>query len=345
MRPDAARLTNSENSLMPKTPFTRASLLAVTAALGLAAPAFADDKPSVAFVPQLIGIPYFNAMEAGGKAAGEDLGVDFIYTGPVDANPVDQLQIVQSLIARGVDAISVSVLDASAMTPLVKQAEASNAVLFTSDSDAADSGRPVYVAQASDQGLGYAIIDQLAERVGPGATVGIVSGEATSSNLNAWIGYMQERAAAKYPDMTILDPQFAGGTSERAAQLTSDLISANPDLDAVVSVASSTCPGVGQAIEAAGKIGDIIATGYCSPNTVRSYLKSGAFGFSVLWDPYKLGYLTVWAGKQLIDGVPFEAENTVPTFDEPITFDADTGVLLLGEPAVFTAENVDDFDF
>ena len=170
---------------MPKTPSPRASLLALTAAtLGLAAatagPALAQDTPSVAFVPQLIGIPYFNSMEAGGLAAGEDLGVEFIYTGPVDANPVDQLQIVQSLIARGVDAISVSVIDASAMTPLVQQAEASDAVLFTSDSDAADSGRPVYVAQATDEGLGFTIIDELAERVGKDATIGIVSGEATS---------------------------------------------------------------------------------------------------------------------------------------------------------------------
>ncbi|WP_428924830.1 autoinducer 2 ABC transporter substrate-binding protein [Marinibacterium sp. SX1] len=335
---------------MPKTPSPRASLLALTAAtLGLAAatagPALAQDTPSVAFVPQLIGIPYFNSMEAGGLAAGEDLGVEFIYTGPVDANPVDQLQIVQSLIARGVDAISVSVIDASAMTPLVQQAEASDAVLFTSDSDAADSGRPVYVAQATDEGLGYTIIDELAERVGKDATIGIVSGEATSSNLNAWIGFMQERAAAEYPEMTLLDPQYAGGTAERAAQLTSDLISATPELDAVISVASSTCPGVGQAIEAAGKTGEIIGTGYCSPNTVRSYIESGAFGFSVLWDPYKLGYLTVWAGKQLIEGTPFAAENTVPTFDAPVTFDAETGILLLGEPAVFTAENVNDFDF
>lgn len=313
---------------------------ALLAGLGTAASA-----ESVAFVPQLIGIPYFNAMEAGGNAAGADLGVDFIYQGPVDANPVDQLQIVESLIARGVEAISVSVLDASSITPLVESAAAQGSTLFTSDSDAADSGRPVYVAQATDQGLGFTIIDELVARLGKDATIGIVSGEATASNLNAWIGFMQERAAAEYPDLTLLDPQFAGGTAERAAQLATDLIAANPDLDGIIAVASSTCPGVAQAIETSGKNGTVMGAGYCSPNTAREYLKSGAFGFTVLWDPYKLGYLTVWAGKQLIDGVPFEAENTVPTFDAPVAFDADTGILLLGEPAVFTADNVDNYDF
>ena len=102
---------------------------------------------------------------------------------------------------------------------------------------------------------------------------------------------------------------------------------------------------VAQAIETAGKTGSVVGTGYCSPNTARAYLKSGSFGFSVLWDPAQLGYLTVWAGKQLIDGKTFEAENSVPGFAKPVTYNAETGVLLLGPPAVFTADNVDQFDF
>jgi ABC-type sugar transport system substrate-binding protein len=327
---------HSKNKYLAFT-FVAASLTAL--------PAVAQDRDSVAFVPQLIGIPYFNAMEQGGLDAGEEFDIDFIYTGPVDANPIDQLQVVQSLIARGVGAIGVSTLDASALAPLVAQAEARGSILFTSDSDAPDSGRPVYVAQATDADLGYTLIDELAERAGADATVGIISGDPTASNLNTWIGYMQERAAAEYPEMTLLEPQFAGGTAERAAQLTADLIASNPDLDAVIGVASSTCVGVGQAIDTAGATGRIIGTGYCSPNTVRSYIESGAFAFSVLWDPYQLGWLTAWAGKQLIDGTPFEASNAVPGLEAEISFDAETGVLLLGDPTVFTADNINDFDF
>lgn len=322
------------------------TVLAVSAlTLALASSAFAQDKPKVAFVPQLIGIPYFNAMEAGGKKAAKELGVDFIYSGPVDTNPVDQLQIVQNLIDQGVNAVSVSVLDASAIAPVVEAAKEKGVRLFTSDSDAPDSGRAVYVAQATDEGLGGTIIDEMVKRVGENAKIGIVSGEATASNLNAWIGFMQKRAKEKYPKLTLLEPQFAGGTAQRAAQIAGDLMTANPDIKGIIAVASSTCPGVAQAIETAGKIGTVIGTGYCSPNTARAYLKSGSFGFSVLWDPAQLGYLTVWAGKQLIDGKAFAAENTVPGFTSPVTYSADSGILLLGPPAVFTADNVDKFDF
>ncbi len=76
------------------------SLFAGAALLALAYPGAqaADEHNTVAFVPQIVGIPYFNAMEEGGKKAAGALGVKFIYSGPVDTNPVDQLQIVQNLV-------------------------------------------------------------------------------------------------------------------------------------------------------------------------------------------------------------------------------------------------------
>lgn len=325
---------------------TRTLLLAVAAALAASTTfAAAQDKARVAFVPQIVGIPYFDAMQQGGEEAAKKLGVEFVYQGPVDTNPVDQLQIVQNLINQGVEAISVSVLDASSLAPVVEAAKAKDIKLFTSDSDAPDSGRALYVAQASDQGLGYTIIDEMVKRAGEDAKIGIVSGEATASNLNAWIGYMQERVKEKYPNVTLLDPQFAGGSAERAAQIAGDMMASNPDLKGIIAVASTTCPGVAQAIETAGKIGAVVGTGYCSPNTARAYLKSGAFGYSVLWDPSELGYLTIWAGKQLIDGKTIPAETTPEGMSHPVTYDEKTGILLLGDPAVFTADNVDDFNF
>lgn len=327
----------------PQMPKLSTVLLA--AACLVAVPALAQEKPKVAFVPQIVGIPYFDAMEAGGKKAAEALGVDFLYQGPVDTNPVDQLQIVQSLINQGVGAVSVSVLDASSIAPVVEAAKAKNVKLFTSDSDAPQSGRALYVAQATDQGLGETIIDEMVKRTGDTAKIAIVSGEATASNLNAWIGFMQARAKEKYPNLTLLAPQFAGGSAERATQIATDLMTQNPDLKGIIGVASTTCPGVAQAIETAGMAGQVVGTGYCSPNTARNYLKSGALGYTVLWDPSELGYLTVWAGKQLIDGKEIPATVTPEGMSHPVTYDAKTGVLLLGDPAVFTSENVDKFNF
>ena len=61
--------------------------------------------------------------------------------------------------------------------------------------------------------------------------------------------------------------------------------------------------------------------------------------------PSSSAYLTVWAGKQLIEGKAFEAENKIAGLEKPATYDAAKGILLLGPPAVFTKDNVDKFNF
>src|SRR6202000_1471835 len=117
--------------------------------------------------------------------------------------------------------------------------------------------------------LGATMVDELVKRVGPTATIGIVSGEPTGSHLNPWIGFMQEPPAAKQPGLTLLKPEYAGGTAHRAAQISADLMTSHPDMKGLIAVASVTCPGVAQAIETAGKIHQVIGAGYCSPNTAR----------------------------------------------------------------------------
>lgn len=326
----------------------RRRVIPLLGALSIAAFSFASsatELPKVAFVAQLIGVPYFNAMEAGGKRAGKDLDVDFIYTGPVDNNPVDQLQLVQNLINQGVQSIAVGVIDQSATAPVIASAKARGLHIFTTDSDAADSERDLFVAQADDRALANTLLDKLVGEVGDDARIGLVSADPTSANLNVWMKLMRERAAEKYPKLQLFDPVFAGGTSDRAAQLANDLIVAHPEMKAIVAMAASTCPGVGQAIESSGKIGQITAAGYCTPNSVKSYVKSGAISFSVLWDPEALGYLTVWAGKQLLQGKPFEASNSIAGLKNPATYDDKKKVLLLGDPTVFTKDNIDQFDF
>ncbi|HUI70585.1 MAG TPA: substrate-binding domain-containing protein, partial [Spirochaetia bacterium] len=84
-------------------------LMALALVLVLAAPsAMAQKRWKIAFVPKLIGIPYFNAMQDGGNKAAQDLGVDFIYTGPTTADVAKQAEIVDNLITRGVNAIAVA---------------------------------------------------------------------------------------------------------------------------------------------------------------------------------------------------------------------------------------------
>lgn len=325
----------------------RVSILwAALFALVLSGAAGAGEKLRVAFIPQLIGIPYFTAMELGGKKAAEDMGIEFLYVGAPTASASEQVRLFENLIQQKVDAVSISVLDAVSLNPVIRKARAAGIAVFTSDSDSADSERQVYVAQAMDRDLGHTLIDRLALQCGEKGRIGIISGESTATNLNAWIGFMKERLADKYPGMELVDVRFtSGGSSEDALRQAEELMTRFPDLKGLVAVASTTVPGVVQAVQQADLAGEVAVIGYGSPNTVRPFIKAGVMKESILWDPWKLGYLTAWAGRQLADGKAFEAENSVPGFDAPVKYFADEKILLLGQPLVINAENVDSFDF
>lgn len=305
-----------------------------------------EKKITIAFIPQLIGIPYFTAMEEGGNAAAKDLGVNFLYTGSTQASAAEQVKIMDSLIRQKVDAIALSTLDSSSTNPYIEKAQKAGIHVFTSDSDAPDSTREFYVAQALDKDLGYTLMDRLAAQINEEGQVGIVSGESTATNLNTWINYMKERQAEKYPKIEIVDIRYTqGGSSEQALKQAQDLMTRFPDLKGLIAVASSTIPGVAQAVQQEGRAGEIAVIGYGSPATVKPYMDAGVMKESILWNAYELGYLTVWAGKMVVEGKPFEEVNIVEGITDPVKYFPDEKILLLGNPLIITPENVNNFTF
>jgi len=186
----------------------------------------------------------------------------------------------------------------------------------------------------------------LAAQINEEGQVGIVSGESTATNLNTWINYMKERQAEKYPKIEIVDIRYTqGGSSEQALKQAQDLMTRFPDLKGLIAVASSTIPGVAQAVQQEGRAGEIAVIGYGSPATVKPYMDAGVMKESILWNAYELGYLTVWAGKMVVEGKPFEEVNIIEGITDPVKYFPDEKILLLGNPLIITPENVNNFTF
>src|SRR3954468_12603450 len=321
----------------------KAAVLGI-AAVSLMGSAYAADI-RVAFVPQIQGIPYYVAMEDGAKAAAKKFGVEYVQQGPTSTNSADQLRIFDSFVNQGFNVVAVSPVDVETLKPAIARAKSQGVHVITSDADAAGSARDFYVAQARDQDLGFTILDEMVKRIGEEGKIAIISDAPTIQSLNNWIDAIQQRAKTKYPKLKIVSVDHTDGTAARAFQFATDAMTRNPDLKGIIGIASTTCPGIAQAVEASGKSGTIVATGYCSPNTVRDYVKSGAMTYTVLWNPADLGYLTVWAGKQVADGKSFEASPKVDGLDAAVKWMANEKILLLGAPMVFTKDNIGNFNF
>jgi len=316
-------------------------LVVALAVLSLSAVAFAKYK--IAFVPKLIGIPYFNAMEEGGKKAAQDLDVEFIYTGPVTADVAKQIEIVDNLITQGVNAIAVAPNDPAAIAPVLKKAKEKGIVVMTSDTDG--DFRDLFVNQALQDEIGYTTMDELAKAMGEEGEFAIVSCGPTAWNLNTWILYELQRLA-NYPKMKLVTIRYAEEDVQQAINVMLDLINAFPNLKGVIGQCSTSAPGVAEAIEQAGKSGQIVATGISVPSMMAKYVKSGTVKSFVLWNPVDLGYLTVWAAKYLLDGNQFEdgKEYEVPGISTKPRYIAKDKMLVLGPPMVFDASNIEQFE-
>jgi rhamnose transport system substrate-binding protein len=300
---------------------------------------------TVAFVPKLQGIPYFEAMNTGGQAACKELGCKWLYQGPVEADPAAQADIVRSYIQQKVNALIVAPNDPDSMAPLLKQAADAGIKVATSDTDAPNSVREVFVSQASTEGIGQTLTDQLLKAMGGSGKYAIVSCGQTAQNLNSWIDVQKSYTAQKYPSAQIADIVYAGEDQAKATQMATDLMSAHPDLTGLVGECTSSAPGVAQAVRDAGKIGKVFTVGLGTPKSMLPYLTDGSSSASVLWDVENLGYLTAWTGVQLASGKKLQPTNNVSDKLPKVTFDSASKVLLLGPPLVITKDNAGKFNY
>ncbi len=300
-------------------------------------------KKKIAFVPKLIGIPYFDAMQKGGAQAANDLGVEFLYQGPSTADSAKQIEVIDSLITRHVDAIAVAPDDPAAIAPILQKAKNAGIKVFTSDTDAPDTVRQVWVNQALSDEIGNSITDALASQMGGSGKWAIVSCGPTAQNLKAFADAETKRASSKYPGMQQLGIKFAGEDQQQAVVVAKDLMTANPDLKGLVGQCTTSAPGVAQAITEMNKIGKVFGTGLGTPTVMAPFIKSGAEAKVVLWDPVKLGYLTVWAGLQLADGKSFQNDNEVSGGVGKVKYMGDQKMLLLGPPITFSKDNIDQY--
>src|SRR3954452_23488691 len=316
------------------------------AAGGASTGAASGQTYKVAFVPKLQGVPYFEAMNEGGKKAAAALGnVEWLYQGPTQADAAAQADIVRSFIQQKVDTIIVAPNDPDSMAPLLQQAKDAGIHVATADTDAPNSVREAFVNQASVEGIGQGLTDALMKAMGGKGKYAIVSCGQTAENLNAWIKVQKDYTASKYPQAQIVDTVYAGEDQARATQMATDLMNAHPDLTGLVGECTSSAPGVAQAVQDAKKTGKVFTVGLGTPQSMKPYLENGASSASILWDVQNLGYLTAWPGGQLAEGKQLAETNNVSPDLSAIKYDAASKTLLLGPPLVITKDNVDQYNY
>jgi rhamnose transport system substrate-binding protein len=324
-------------------------LLAITAATGLvltttAWPGSAQrthaKRMTIAFVPKLINIDYFNSMRDAGVQAGKDMGFDFVYEGPTEADAAAQVRFIRQLIAQHVDAIIVAPDDPAVVAPALQSAEAQGIKTLTADTDAPNTVRRVFVNQGLDSEIGGDTIDILAKAMGGKGDWAIDSCGPAAQNLNSWIAVEEARAKRMYPKLHEIAKIYSGENTAKSVADTKDLITTHPTLRGIIGQCGLSAPAVAQAVTDLHKVGKIAATGVSWPKLMKPYVKNGSSPGFAWWDVYNLGYAAAWAARELVMGHTFKAHNMVPkVWDMP--YDPAKKQLILGHLIKWDKSNID----
>jgi rhamnose transport system substrate-binding protein len=310
------------------------------------APAAAGDVTYV-LVPKNMGNPYFDAGNKGAQEAAAELGVTVNYQGSSTADAAEQITLINSLIAQGVNGLAISANDADALQPTGAEAMAAGIPVVTWDASIAEGGRNVHVNQADAEGIGRGQIQIANDLAGGEGQIAILSATSTAPNQNEWIGWMEdELTKPEYAGLELVATVYGDDDDEKSYVEAQGLMQTYPDLKVIISPTSVGIAAAARAVTDAGKIGQVMVTGLGTPNQMREYVKSGAAPAFALWSPVDLGYLAIYTLHAIasgeIAGVPGDTFSGGKLGEYTI---ADDGTVLLGPPTVFNADNIDDFDF
>ena len=326
----------------------RRTFTSLVAGLGLATSmmgttAMAQDNMRIAVVVKALGIGFFEAAAEGAEEAAAELGgVEIIYTGPTDTTAEGQVEVINSLIAQGVDAIAISANDPDAVVPALQRAMDRGITVISWDSGVAEGGRQMHLNPSSTPLIGNTILKLAADHMPDGGDVAILSASATATNQNAWIAAAEE-ALPNYPGVNLVATVYGDDLSDKSYREAQGLMSSNPDLKAIIAPTTVGILAACQAVTDAGKIGEINVTGLGLPSEMAGCVDSGATKSFAIWNPIDLGYSATMIAHALATGTEGGAGAEIPMGRMgSVTLD-DTGTAAMADPFTYDSSNIDQF--
>ncbi|WP_322891892.1 MULTISPECIES: rhamnose ABC transporter substrate-binding protein [unclassified Yoonia] len=309
----------------------------------LAQPALAEDM-RIALVVKALGIGFFEAAAQGAEEAAAELGgVEIIYTGPTSTTAEGQIEVINALIAQGVDAIAISANDPDAVAPALRRAMDRGITVISWDSGVAPEGRQMHLNPSSPSLIGNTIIRLAADHLPDGGDVAILSATSTSTNQNIWIEEAT-KALPNFPGINLVATVYGDDLADKSYREAQGLMQTYPDLRAIIAPTTVGILAASQAVTDAGKIGEINVTGLGLPSEMAGAVESGATLSFAIWNPIDLGYAATMIAHGLASGTATAepgATISMGRIGEAVLDDNNEAAM--SDPFTYDASNIEEF--
>ena len=268
--------------------------------------------------------------------------MEVIYTGPTDTTAEGQIEVINSLIAQGVDAIAISANDPDALVPALKKAMSRGITVVSWDSGVAPDGRQMHLNPSSTDLIGNTIIKLAADHMPNGGDVAILSATATATNQNAWID-AAKAVLPNYSGVNLVATVYGDDLSDKSYREAQGLMATYPDLKAIIAPTTVGILASCQAVTDAGKIGEINVTGLGLPSEMAGCVDSGATKSFAIWNPIDLGYAATMIAYNISKGAKTGPGAVVPMGRMGNATLDDSGSAAMSDPFTYDSSNIDQF--
>jgi ribose transport system substrate-binding protein len=266
----------------------------IVASLAFGACAMAQTKQTVAIIVKDTTSPYWQAVLAGARKAGQDLSVNVVELGAQSESDTNgQIDVLEKAVASNPVAIVLAPAQAATLGRPID--EAAKKVKIIGIDSTADTKAITSLLATDNVNAGRIAAEALAAAITK--TYGDTEGNIVIITSMPGVAALDQRAkgfkevlAAKYRALDIVADRVADGKPTTVTNIMKDIIANTPDLRGVFVSDPIMTQAVGQAV-AESKSGDKInVVGVGSDQKLVELLQGDAIAALVVEDPFRMGY-------------------------------------------------------
>jgi len=266
----------------------------IVAGIAFGVPAIAQTKPTISVIVKDTTSPYWQAVLAGARKAGQDLGVNVIELGAQSESDVSgQISILAKAVASNPAAIVIAPAKFAALGKPID--EAAKKVKIIGIESAADTKAMTSLVATDNVNAGRVAADALAVAITKSSAdtegdVVMITSMPGVPSLDQRAKGFKEVVTAKYKALDITAEKVADGKPATVLGIMNDLIANTGDLRGVFVSDPITAQAVSQAVVEKKTNDKINIVGVGSDEKLVKFLRDDVIAGLVVEDPFRMGY-------------------------------------------------------
>ncbi len=275
-------------------------------------------RPTVALVVKTLNNPFFNDMQEGAENMARELEINLIVQAAEREVDVEQqVQIVENLIQRRVDAILLTPSGSREVVPVISRANRVGIPIINLDTRvdpdllARDNAEVATFIGSDNYEGGYLAGRYVAEQLNGSGKVAILEGIPGHETADSRQSGFRD-ALSEFEGIEIVTSQTANWERSLGYNVFENILQSYSDVQAVFAANDLMALGAVEAISSSGRsYDDIIVVGFDAHSEAVEAVRRGTMNATIAQNPYEIGRAGVEYAYKLLNGEEIPQDITI----------------------------------